>query len=78
MTVALDRFTDWRCASRAEEDISIVARLMLSAALGRRESRGAHYRSDYPLAADGTPSRSFAKPAAAPVEVLTPARSRVA
>ena len=78
MTAALARLTDWRCASRAEEDISMVARLMLSAALGRRESRGAHYRSDYPLAADGTPSRSFAKPAAAPVEVLTPARSRVA
>lgn len=35
--------------SRTEEDLATVARLLLRAALERRESRGAHYRLDYPM-----------------------------
>jgi L-aspartate oxidase len=78
MTAALARLASWRCDSRAEEDVFTVAQLMLTAALERRESRGAHYRSDYPLPAEGTPRRAFATPPAFPIEILAPARSRVA
>ncbi len=39
--------------SCVEEDLATVARLLLRAALERRESRGAHYRTDYPMR--GTP-----------------------
>ena len=64
-------------ASRAEEDMATVAGLMLASALERRESRGAHYRADFPAAADGA-ARIFRVPPAEPVAKLDPARSRVA
>jgi aspartate oxidase len=54
-----------------------VARLMLAAALDRRESRGAHHRRDYPLPAAAA-ARSFVDPRPARVEALDAARSRVA
>ncbi|HEU4516369.1 MAG TPA: L-aspartate oxidase [Steroidobacteraceae bacterium] len=78
LAAARERLADWSCDSRAEEDLAAVAGLMVSAALERRESRGAHYRSDFPVPSAGAPSRHFASPQATPVESLDPARSRVA
>jgi aspartate oxidase len=78
MVEALKRLETWRPATRAEDDRIVVARQLLSAALGRRESRGAHQRSDYPDIAAGTAARSFRKPQPVPVETLELFRSRVA
>ena len=75
---ALGMLDAWQPASRAEADHVLVARLMLAAAIARRESRGAHYRADHPRAAPGPGSRSLVAPRAAPVEALEFARSRVA
>jgi L-aspartate oxidase len=65
------------CNSRAEDDAVTVARLMLGAALHRRESRGAHYRRDCPSPAAAA-ARSFVNPRPARIETLGAARSRVA
>jgi L-aspartate oxidase len=78
LAAARERIAAWRCGSRAEDDISTVAGQMLAAALERRESRGAHYRADFPAPATGTPARLSAQPRPSPVEPLDPARSRVA
>lgn len=78
LAAARERLAGWRCDSRAEEDVTAVASLMLAAAVSRRESRGAHYRSDFPMPAAGTPARQFASPHAMAVEAIDPARSRVA
>jgi L-aspartate oxidase len=77
MADARARIAGWRAESRAEEDIALVAGLMLESALERRESRGAHFRSDYPVAG-GVAARRFVVPTATAVESLDPARSRVA
>jgi len=68
----------WKAGSRAEDDHLLVARLMLRAALERRESRGAHYRLDCPEPARGKPARSFVEPPPNAVESLSVASSRVA
>jgi len=78
MAAAQSRLVTWPSASRAEQDMATVAGLMLAAALERRESRGAHYRSDFPAAAGGGPARSFRMPPSLPVDTLDAARSRVA
>ena len=78
MQRALKRLDDRAPAARAEDDLHLVARLLLAAALARRESRGAHYRLDCPEPAPGLPRRSFVTPAPAAIESLARARSRVA
>ncbi len=45
------------CEAHGEADALVAARLVLTAARNRRESRGAHFRSDFPDAA--APRRSF-------------------
>jgi L-aspartate oxidase len=78
MSAALEALRSWQPASRAEEDIAAIARLMLAAALARRESRGAQFRADYPEPSEGVAERSYLSPGPAPLEDLLVARSRVA
>jgi L-aspartate oxidase len=78
MASALARLAAWQPASREEEDLAAVARLTLESALARRESRGAHYRADFPLRVEGLASRSLTTPAAGHRVALNRAESRVA
>jgi L-aspartate oxidase len=78
MSGAFAELDAWLPAARAEEDLLTVARLLLRAALARRESRGAHHRLDYPALQTGSPARSQITPEPSPVISLTLARKRVA
>jgi L-aspartate oxidase len=75
MTGALARLADWRSGSRAEDDVATVARLVLAAALSRRESRGAHFRADFPQRDEALALRRFGTPAAAPALPLVHRRT---
>lgn len=57
LKLALDR-VDALCDAHGRANALLAARLILTAALARKESRGGHFRSDYPNAAD-KPHRSF-------------------
>jgi len=56
LTRALDR-VHALCETHGQAHPLVAARLILTAALARKESRGAHFRSDFPHAAE--PHRSF-------------------
>jgi L-aspartate oxidase len=81
MTAAL-RWLDSRTpATRAEEDLTVVARQLLLAALGRCESRGSHQRSDFPRTCESgaaTPIRTVQRPEPVPTVMLELLRSHVA
>jgi L-aspartate oxidase len=64
--------------SIGERNALLVARLIATAALARRESRGAHWRSDYPQADPAQQRRSFVYPEPAPPIALTPQALRAA
>lgn len=63
LRAAASTLDGWRASAgpqpdrRAREDANLLdlARLVVAAALGREESRGAHFRSDHPLTAEGAP-----------------------
>jgi L-aspartate oxidase len=48
-------------AANELRNLLVVGRLIAEAALQRRESRGSHYRSDYPLSDEALAKRSFTK-----------------
>jgi L-aspartate oxidase len=78
LLASLRRLDAWNPATRAEADRLVVTRELTLAALARRESRGAHQRADFPLAAADAAARSFQRPVAVPVETLALVRTHVA
>ena len=65
---AIDRLSP---ATVEDRNLLRVGRLIAEAALARRESRGAHCRSDYPESDPAQARRSFIDPAPAPAVTLS-------
>lgn len=55
--------------SGEDANLLTLARLVVAAALAREESRGAHFRSDFPLPADDTPAHTVLVPQPTRLEV---------
>jgi len=69
MTAAVTEIAGLDPATIEDRNLLVTGRLITEAALRRRESRGAHYRSDYPEADPTLAHRSFVDPA--PVQVVS-------
>ena len=63
LTYAVTRLSAIARETHSEElrDAATVGALVARAALRRRESRGSHFRADYPFSADGERHRSFSR-----------------
>jgi L-aspartate oxidase len=64
----LDRLAPAAAASRPARNAVLVAGLVVDAALARRESRGAHFRTDHPDADPTAATRRTTQPAPVPFE----------
>ncbi|WP_370670295.1 hypothetical protein [Leifsonia xyli] len=55
-----------------DANLLLLGRLVVAAALSREESRGAHYRSDFPLTAPGDARHTVLAPLPLPTEETVP------
>jgi len=78
MFAAVRALHSWKSASRDEDNVVCVALQLLRAALGRRESRGSHQRSDCATRPANVPARHFLQPDSMPLVMLGQSRRRVA
>lgn len=69
--LAATAMPDAEAGARSGEDANLLtlARLVVAAALAREESRGAHFRSDFPLAGSGEPAHTVLLPQPTRLEV---------
>ena len=59
MQALQDRILDWRAEQGAESNLKAVCLAIVHGALARRESRGGHFRSDFPLTLEEFNHRRF-------------------
>jgi L-aspartate oxidase len=69
--LAATAMPDAEAGARSGEDANLLtlARLVVAAALAREESRGAHFRSDFPLTGSGEPAHTVLLPQPTRLEV---------
>ncbi|MFF1634731.1 L-aspartate oxidase [Leifsonia sp. NPDC058248] len=79
LEAASETLAGWRAADglldrarREDANLLELARLVVASALAREESRGAHFRSDYPFPAAGDAHHSVCDPVTADTEVSIP------